>query len=269
MKELGFCIKTMIYKKKWLNYFMLVWLVALLIPFFQFLGVKTSAMAGTTDTSFFLISNDYFMRLIFISAIPLVASLFVGDIQYEEKEFHKFLYMRTSKWKLSIAHLIVSFISCFLLCVLFLGLTFFFTYIMLYHDGSLIDEVNYIYNMSNDILIEALVPFPNLFVQHPYIRIGIYILFYALYAGICGIIADVIGLYATKRLVVYLTPFIITWFLQIVNNLISSDWFIQKVIDPYAVFKTPIGIVLCIILLFYFICTLLAYFLYHKSGDRL
>ena len=270
MKECSFCIKAMLYKKKWQNFIQIAWIIALMIPFFQFFGLRTSAMAGTVETSYFLVARDNLYYLIVINAIPLVAALFVGDVHFEEKAFANQIFIRGNRWKFHLSHMLVSFVSCFLLCLFFLSVCLLFTFIMLHNSGDMVDEINYIYNVSNDILLKDSVPYPELYVNSPVLRIGIYMIFTSLYAGVCGLLADTVSLFATKKIVVYLAPFMIILCMQVVNNLLGSSWFIQKIIDPYAVLNVQsIGQTISIIVILYILCCFISYCIYERIGEKL
>lgn len=266
MRELKFCFHSILYKHKWSTYFAYIWIAALVIVFFQFFGSNTTDKIGTIETSYFIMSPNSLLTEIVLFSIPFISAVFIGDIHLEEREFDQLLFIRGKKIKFAIAHIIISFISSFLLCLCFLFIIFTLTYIITSQDIDMVNYSNYIYNISNQISLLQALPYCSLYINHPIFRIFIYIIFFSIYAGISGMIADTMCLFFNKKILIYISPFIILMLIQILNSLFTSQWYLQVLINPmipvYGAVNTAPRI--CIITLFYIMICGLLYVVHRK-----
>lgn len=271
MREFKFCFCSIAYKHKWSTFFAYIWIAAILIVFFQFFGSDTTDKIGTIETSYFIMSPNSLLTEIIIFSIPFISAIFIGDIHFEEREFDQLLFIRGNKIKFAIAHIITSFVAAFFLCLCFLFIVFTLTYIITYKDIDMINYSNYLYNSSNQFSLQYALPYCSMYINHSIWRIFIYISFLSIYAGISGMIADTMCLFFNKKLLVYISPFIILMLNQLLCTIFSSRWYLQSLIIP---FTPPFGItniaycVFTITIFYIVICTLL-YVIHHKLEVKL
>lgn len=266
MRELKYCYHSIIYKHKWSTYFIYIWIAALIVVFFQFFGNNTTDKIGTIDTSYFIVSSNSLLTEIALFSIPFISAIFIGDIHFEEREFDQLLFIRGKKIKFAIAHIIISFVSSFLLCLCFLFIILILTYFITSHDIDMINYSNYLYNNSNQFSLLQALPYCDLYINHPILRIYIYITLFSVYAGISGMIADTMCLFFNKKILVYISPFIILMLNQLLCTIFSSRWYLQSLIIP---FTPPYGITnvtycVFIITIFYIVICALLYVVHHR-----
>lgn len=231
MKTMSYCMKTLCYKKRFFRYFIFMWVLAIMIPYLQLSG-KTSAMTGTITRSYFLVNFDNTLATMFIYLIPLIAAMIYGNIFIEERSFLPNLMMRTKLWKLNLCHMILSFLSSFLLFFFFLTLCYFITSYMVDSDGTLLESSSYLFSTSAIESNRRFISLYDMYLNAPEARLMIYNLFISIYAGICSLIAYTISLFTNKKLIVYIGPFVVTMLVMLLTNLSHSLVYFQNLLFP-------------------------------------
>lgn len=220
---------------------------------YQYVTTKNFSMTGTFIDVFILNNIDNLGLMILIFVIPFIAASIFGDIGINQKKLESFIEIKVPLKKLYYVNTITSFISGFLIMLMFLSFLFFFTYITFLNKSDIYwaDSLN----IANDVnqIISSL-HFPFLLINFPFIRSVVYIIFFATYMGIISALSYAIGLYFSNKYYVYIIPFFIEMVIMISSNIFGSPIYFQRMINPQSVqvHATYIGLIIlpCLYVIF-------------------